>query len=161
MSDALDKAASCLSILAIDLRKSKILVRDNIELIELDREDLVNQTYRNPEILKEFELKNNDGGEVWEYHFYYALGVRLVPTTENDGGTGDDYEAPIEITATFNAKYLCNEKLDQESLNEFFNVNVGFNIWPFWREFVQSSCSRLGLTPPIEIPLYRYAQPEE
>lgn len=155
MSDGLNKAISCLAIQSIDLRDAKINLRKDFEISELDRENALSQTFRNAELLKRFELQNNEGEKLWEYHFYYSLGVRLVPADEDDDSSGDEYEAPIEIIATFNAKYICEEELDQESLNQFFEKNVGFNVWPFWREFVQSSCSRLGLTPPIEIPLYR------
>lgn len=44
--------------------------------------------------------------------------------------------------------------LDQESLELFSQANVPFNVWPYWREVVQSACSRMGL-PRVVLPPHR------
>ena len=92
----------------------------------------------------------------------FAAGVRLV-----DGDTlaaleeGDDLpeEAQyLEIEAEFYARYLLNPSADLEALRpaieEFGRYNLGYHVWPYWREFVQSTCARMGI-PPIPVPMYR------
>lgn len=44
--------------------------------------------------------------------------------------------------------------LDKESLSLFAKHNVPFNVWPYWREIVHASFSRMGL-PRVVLPLYR------
>jgi hypothetical protein len=45
-------------------------------------------------------------------------------------------------------------EIETADLDDFAAVNAPFNAWPFWREFVQSSLTRLGL-PPLLLPLFR------
>jgi preprotein translocase subunit SecB len=52
------------------------------------------------------------------------------------------YKVPIEIT--FSAKQV----------KAFATTNGMLNVWPYWREFVQSVTSRAGL-PPLTLPLFR------
>lgn len=47
-----------------------------------------------------------------------------------------------------------NAPLDEECLSEFAQHNVPFNVWPYWREIVQSACGRMGL-PRIVLPTHR------
>ncbi|WP_449446921.1 hypothetical protein [Thermomonas brevis] len=44
--------------------------------------------------------------------------------------------------------------LDEDSLALFAQHNVPFNMWPYWREVVQSACSRMGL-PRVVLPTHR------
>ncbi len=44
--------------------------------------------------------------------------------------------------------------LDEECLSQFGEHNVPFNMWPYWREVVQSACSRMGL-PKVVLPTHR------
>lgn len=60
-----------------------------------------------------------------------------------------------EITASFIAEYqLTCDNLEQEAIEEFAKVNAGFNVWPYWREYVQNLCSRMHL-PIAILPLYQ------
>lgn len=61
-----------------------------------------------------------------------------------------------EITALFVAEYAIvgDEKLSEECINEFGRVNAPFNVWPYWREFCQSTCSRMSL-PVTVIPMLK------
>jgi len=40
------------------------------------------------------------------------------------------------------------------ALDEFARYNVGYHVWPYWREYVQGTCARLGI-PPVPVPMYR------
>lgn len=59
-----------------------------------------------------------------------------------------------EITALFVAEYAIvgDEELSEECINEFGRVNAPFNVWPYWRELCQSTCSRMSL-PVTVIPM--------
>ena len=47
-----------------------------------------------------------------------------------------------------------NEKLSREELDAFGKVNAVFNSWPYWRELVHSSFSRMSI-PNFIMPLLR------
>lgn len=71
----------------------------------------------------------------------------------------DDPEAePVgTIDATFSLSYLLDtdEHIGDENLEAFAKINGVFNAWPYWREFVQNSTSRLGL-PAVTVPIFRF-----
>jgi hypothetical protein len=60
------------------------------------------------------------------------------------------------LDAKFGIRYLLAslDGITQEMAAAFGNVNGVFNIWPFWREFVQSMTTRMGL-PPIVVELLK------
>jgi len=63
-------------------------------------------------------------------------------------------QAPLLIEATFVLIYNLLEPIDttETDIQTFGQMNGLLNIWPYWRELVQSSTSRMGL-PPIRVPL--------
>ena len=69
-------------------------------------------------------------------------------------GQAPDGQEGVRIEATFSALYAV------ELLDEFTTDQVGAflpsialgNVWPYWREFVQSTTVRMGL-PPLRVPL--------
>lgn len=56
-----------------------------------------------------------------------------------------------EITAVFVSEYAinCDDEIPQESVLEFGRLNVSHQIWPYWREYCQSTCARMAL--PVSI----------
>jgi hypothetical protein len=60
------------------------------------------------------------------------------------------------IGATYLAVYkVTTEKIFEDAnVQAFAQMNGLLHIWPYWREFVQSSAQRLGL-PPITLPVVR------
>lgn len=65
-------------------------------------------------------------------------------------------DAFIRIEARFVIIYSLTELegLTEESFNAFGEGNGIYNVWPYWREFVQSTTVRMGL-PPLTLPVYR------
>ncbi len=61
----------------------------------------------------------------------------------------------LRIEARFSVTYSLNssEGLLQENYNAFGERNGVYNVWPYWREFVHSITSRMGL-PPLIVPVY-------
>lgn len=68
---------------------------------------------------------------------------------------------PVMVSATFGLLYAIEDvgSVSEEELNAFGEVNGIFNAWPYWRELLQSTLSRMGL-PSITLPIYRIL-PEE
>lgn len=58
-------------------------------------------------------------------------------------------EKLLHIEATFCAVYNVDstEGFEQENLDAFGRMNGIYNLWPYWREYVQSTTVRLGLPP--------------
>lgn len=50
------------------------------------------------------------------------------------------------------------EGLLKSNLDAFGEMNGVFNVWPYWREFVQSTTLRMGL-PALTVPVYRPTAP--
>lgn len=68
--------------------------------------------------------------------------------------------ALLHITGRFALSYRLKPKYspNEAELQAFKDVNAVFNGWPFFREFVQSMCSRMGLQI-APIPLLRLRLP--
>ena len=49
------------------------------------------------------------------------------------------------------------DRLTQEGFEQFANLNGIYNAWPYWREFVQNTVTRMGL-PSLTIPVFRIVQ---
>jgi len=62
----------------------------------------------------------------------------------------------ITIHATFELEYSIPPETapTSEELAAFAGANAIFNAWPYWREFVQSTCVRMG-HPPLLLPVFR------
>lgn len=71
-------------------------------------------------------------------------------------------DPPVAIRAVFALAYKV-ENLDSfsdEELQAFGDINGVLNAWPFWRELVYSTLSRMGM-PPITLPTFRVVPSEE
>ncbi len=56
----------------------------------------------------------------------------------------DSIEVELESEYSFN----------EEFLKIYLDVNLNYNTWPYFREFVQSATQRAGL-PPLTLPFYK------
>jgi hypothetical protein len=71
---------------------------------------------------------------------------------------GEDPSPVVWLNPTFEAHYHfpLDPKPTPSELVEFAEANAVFNLWPYLREFVQSSTARMDL-PAVLIPLRRYS----
>lgn len=62
----------------------------------------------------------------------------------------------VDLTATFLATYRLEDasSYPQDALHHFADLNGTLNVWPYWRELVQSFAGRAGL-PGVVVPVYR------
>lgn len=83
---------------------------------------------------------------------FIEVGVRLVdPTIEQDD---DAIKAFIE--AEFIAEYTFDKNLEQECIDEYALKNASYHVWPYWREFLMSQCTRMYL-PRLVLPAVQLA----
>ncbi len=159
MENSIKPAIDNLKIQNVNLRGSTISIRDGVDAINISNLKTLSQSYQSVVKMHESELTfQEDDRTLWQYVFEYAIGIRLILPGEEEQGTQPDFEPILEIAATFSARYLSNDKLPQECLNAFGNENVGYHVWPFWREYAHSSCSKIGLSSVIDIPLYKVSK---
>lgn len=162
MNSCLKSAQNSLCIQSVNLRESEIFVRDDIDLSELDRAETASQSFRMVVRAKEISLTDPEGGDdAWDYRFIYSVGIRLIYLSEEDESTKDDYKPILEIVADFEVKYISLNKLNKEELKAFSTDNVGYHVWPYWREYVQSTCARIDLSPALEVPVYIISRNDE
>lgn len=155
MNSCLKSAQNSLCIQSVNLKESKIFVRDDIDLSTLDRDETAVQSFRLAGRVKEITLTDPEGGEViLDYCFIYSAGIRLIFSNEKEESTKDEYKPILEIAGVFVAKYLSRNQLNEDELKAFSADNVGYHVWPYWREYVQSACSRIGFSPAFEVPVY-------
>lgn len=67
-----------------------------------------------------------------------------------------DEEVLLEVSARIEAIYTIttNSNFTPYQLKCFAKANGMLNVWPYWRDFVQSSVQRAGL-PALALPLFR------
>jgi preprotein translocase subunit SecB len=77
---------------------------------------------------------------------------RLLVIRKNDSPE----EIFVRIEARFAVSYQLAtlENLKKEHYDAFGDRNGVFTVWPYWREFVQSTTVRMGL-PPLTLPVFR------
>ncbi len=92
--------------------------------------------------------------------FHFSAGTRLVDSNVAAIVSPADLDTEsiyIEITAEFCAHYHLRQDADkaelQAAFEEFGKHNVGYHVWPYWREYVQNTCCRMGI-PPIPVPFF-------
>lgn len=162
MNSCLTNAQNSLCIQSINLKESKVFVRDSIDIPTLDRSETAAQSFRSIVRIEEISLKDPEGGEdIWDYRFIYSVGVRLIFSAEKEESAKDEYKPIVEIIAVFEAKYLSKNQLEKDEIKAFSADNVGYHVWPYWREYVQSTCARIGLSPAFEVPVYIVSQKNE
>jgi len=70
----------------------------------------------------------------------------------------------INCTYVLNYKFMAKGAPEgaelQRYLDAFARVNGVFNIWPYFRELIQSLSARMSL-PPIVVPVYRVSKEQE
>lgn len=153
--ELLDKAMKLLQLQSVYLIESNLESNRDFDRCNYEPANFDRQSFRQVDgarVISPTEILSNDQLNPFFYKFYYIFGVRLVPKELEEINESD---VLISITGTFEVTYKASSEVPQESIDEFIKCHVGFNAWPFWREFVHSTCARIGMVPPITIPQYR------
>jgi hypothetical protein len=107
------------------------------------------------EVLADMDVRNVD------YTFDREKGrLFVVPTFSLDAkrDRSQTGSSVFSIEATFALDYSLESIADLQEghFRAFALTNGVFNAWPYWREYVQSCASRMGL-PNVVIPVFRVA----
>lgn len=151
MTSSLKEVQNLLKIKTVYLRSSFVKLSDEVDSDEVINSDTVVQSFRGVPKVKEASFKDEERSW-WEYSFYYSVGIRLIEE-ESESDNIEETSPSVEIKATFCATYESPERLDKKHVDVFSENNVGYHVWPYWREFVQSSCMRMNIDS-IDVPLY-------
>lgn len=78
--------------------------------------------------------------------------LQLVLPAPRPSGEGPRLEL-VSVSAVFRAHYelASDASLAEADLEAFAKINSTFNVWPYWREFVQSATTRMGF-PALTLP---------
>jgi hypothetical protein len=89
----------------------------------------------------------------------FIVGVQLQAQVVSEG-EGLSPDSPIFMHVTFALEYHSGEisRFPDSVLEEFARVNGVYNAWPYLREYVQTTVSRMNL-PPLLLPLLRVGPP--
>ena len=60
------------------------------------------------------------------------------------------------VEAEYVAEYQIMSNLETECIEEFCLKNVSYHVWPYWREFLTSQCTRMHL-PRVVLPTVQLA----
>ena len=112
-----------------------------------------------------FTIYKDDSEDLETIRFEYFCGAALVEPEHCDdvlnGEDGCEDFILLEITAKFYSIYLMEDPdISENCLEEFHKFNVGYHVWPYWREFAQSMTARMG-APIISIPMYSVSRNKE
>lgn len=153
-NELLKKAAEVLTPIGVYLRSSKVYIHPDFHPQHNNGEL---QIQYKSKAISEFKLLHAEGEKQSFMAFQYEAGVRLVDETVDEKA---DAYVKAEILAVFTSEYQLKDasSFDEAAMSEFLNCNVRFHVWPFWREYLQSTCTRMGL--PV-IPLPHHFRPQE
>lgn len=90
-------------------------------------------------------FEREDGNRFRAYSFIQLRWDRGVTGLDPE----DEEEPDVGVSAIYALDYTLSGgvSFDDVTLEHFCVFNGTFNAWPYWREFVQSTTQRLGLTP--------------
>lgn len=159
ISDNLKRAIDNLAL--VDIR----LVHISGEADENFSDDLAVSDWQletiNPRLVS-IAVLSPESGETGHRRIRFRLnsGARLVAVSrefsEESSAEQDASGVLARVETGFSALYeeRPGADLGEDELKRFGEHNVPFNVWPYWREIVHASFSRMGL-PRVILPLYR------
>lgn len=83
--------------------------------------------------------------------------VQVLPRFTLIGrGSADAAEELLRVEALFAVQYDMPsfDEIAKKNIDAFGQMNGVYNVWPYWREFVQNMTVRMGF-PPLTIPVFR------
>lgn len=149
MNANLQKAIDTLQIHDVYLRSSVSQCVNGFDpKYDQDIDKLVTQTKHG---VKQFQLAQIDESQ-WLLRVFIELGARLVdPSIEQE-----DESVRAFIETEYVAEYTADEALEQACIDEYALKNASYHVWPYWREFLMSQCTRMHL-PRLVLPTVQFA----
>lgn len=141
----------------IDLAK-KISKHVELQLVTLRRADIsahFDPFEMPPELRLTQGYRCSHNASEHSEHGRISISVDLTFAAQWPNQPDDGVDA-VSIEATFLLVYSIDQSipLEHECLEHFANTNGPYNVWPYWRELVQTGASRVGLGA-ITVPVFR------
>ncbi|GGW49056.1 preprotein translocase subunit SecB [Alishewanella tabrizica] len=157
--EALQRAIKGLAVHDVYLKHSEFFTKDGWDPKRPDDTSLVYQFMTGVEKSEVFGISEEAEASVKNFFaVYIKVGCRLV--SESDDLKSDNIFAQIE--ASFVSEYLLDKDFDasdEEALTAFAVENASFHVWPYWREYLMSTCTRLNL-PKVALPVRQFTSRE-
>lgn len=125
-----------------------------LESIQSGRSLPINGNHGDINISSGGEVEERGGNKWLVYLFQYEVAMELKP----------DESSPnrrfFHIEAVFRVVYRIKKEpfeIEPGQIEQFGRLVACANVWPFWRELVQSITSRMNL-PPLTLPLITPSQ---
>lgn len=155
MKEDLKRAQELLHITDVHIRQSTFMIAPEENFLSINKLKKSRQSYNSMVKIEEIVSSNEDESEQrFDYIFTYALGIRLVREEEQNA---ESPQALVVVEAEFDACYISQNEVTKDQLDAFSQNNVGYHVWPYWRELVQSACAKSGLNH-IRVPFYKFTK---
>lgn len=153
MSSLLDTAIRALHIQAILLRNFSMVIADDVEL-GFEANQMGTQWRHGPTRRQRLTISDAAGTSTELVRFRYECGLRYVDLSADVGMT--EPKVMAEFVAVFTVDYAvtAGAEISEEAAEVFGKRNVGYHVWPFWRELTQSHAARALLPLPV-VPFYQ------
>jgi len=89
------------------------------------------------------DFRQGDGNACFVQH-HYDLSMNY----------NGEHDKLLEVRCTFELALRTARPMTKDYFEVFAQVNLPVNTWPYFREFVHSTISRMGL-PPVVLPLVK------
>lgn len=91
--------------------------------------------------------------------FHFDAGLRWTAKANDESNKQKKERKATRVLAHVEGEliawYSMKEPLSEEVLREFAFKNCGIHVWPYWREFVTSTCDRLRI-PRVTLPIVQF-----
>jgi hypothetical protein len=82
--------------------------------------------------------------------------ISVRQTLRLDGTYEGESDATLRIRATYEVRYTANTPMTDAIFAEFRYRNLPVNVWPYFREYLQSTLCRVGW-PVLTLPAFKRA----
>jgi hypothetical protein len=102
------------------------------------------------------EAEGPNETKIYGIQYFVGTNVNIFTGQVREGEPSED-QLVATIAATFLVRYVSDTAPSQEMI-QAFNDHAIHHIWPYWREYVESTTTRLRV-PTVVIPLRVIATP--
>ena len=92
-------------------------------------------------------------GQDGSFRVVYTVELGVAVANKDLSIDDDNFQFQARVNARYKVFYDSEVELSDASLDAFCEKHVIFHAWPFWREFVISSCQNAGMKRPLRVPL--------
>nr|WP_298717037.1 hypothetical protein [uncultured Steroidobacter sp.] len=155
-SSAHEMAVAMLSIQDVFLVEARhTVVRDHNPQETLESVSFQLRHHIDPEVMLQ-RRGDGHGNETQVLRCFVNTGFRALRADASEKNIAEHMLAEIECV--FAADYLVkSEEAPSSEIVSAFGENIVFHVWPYWREYVQSTLARSRL-PSIALPMFRVRQ---